>query len=77
MAKALAFSIEGQTVCCRCAYDLAKISKYPCLFFNLTGKKDLVKVPEDAPCNRCGDYFGSQDALKYADRICDLIEGIA
>ena len=46
--KALAFKIEGETYCCRCAEDLAKVAGYPHLFFTLiASKKNLVRMDNE------------------------------
>lgn len=66
--KTLAFKIEGQTMCCACAEQLAKISGYPHLFFAVNKPK---KIDAEKICPRCGHWYGDHDALCAAERIAN------
>ena len=68
--KALAFRIGGETYCCVCAEQLARISGYPALFF-VTNKPK--RIDAERICKRCGHWYGSHDAGCAAERIAALI----
>lgn len=71
--KALGFNVDGNVICCACAYTMIQLSEYPNLSLEVM-THSVVRADGKAICPLCKKTYGGPDAEESAKSLAELLE---